>query len=142
CQDRAKNSNTEVHAFNRLDEFQTMAKEIEVQRKKVGLPDSLTSLPREAIDQFLKVWYAKTDVRTRFLALRAEQRPLDPENKVGGGSKLGQHEKERIMTAISKRTRTMKKALATYNSVAQKFRDEFPDHPCSPVIEYLDLLQL
>ncbi|KAH9813815.1 hypothetical protein DFH28DRAFT_1108502 [Melampsora americana] len=122
--------------------FQTMEKDIIAQRKKVGLPEGLSNLPPPAIDLFLKLWYAKTDVRTRFLALRAEQRPLDPENKVGGGSKLGQHEKERIMTAISKRTQTMKKNLATYNTLAQSFLQQFPQHPSSPVIEYLDLLQL
>ncbi|KAH9807940.1 hypothetical protein DFH28DRAFT_1227737 [Melampsora americana] len=136
------NSNNEAHAFDRLDQFQTMEKDIIAQRKKVGLPEGLCNLPPPAIDLFLKLWYAKTDVRTRFLALRAEQRPLDPENKVGGGSKLGQHEKEHIMTAISKRTRTMKKTLATYNTLAQSFLQQFPQHPSSPVIEYLDLLQL
>ncbi|EGG02049.1 uncharacterized protein MELLADRAFT_66567 [Melampsora larici-populina 98AG31] len=138
----ANDTDNEEHTFKRLDDFQTIAKDIEAQRKKVGLPESLSRLPPTAIDLFLKVWYAKTEVRTRFLALRAEQRPLDPENKVGGGSKLGQHEKERIMTAISKRSKTMKKALATYNKVAQQFQADFPDHRCSPVIEYLDLLQL
>ncbi|EGF97081.1 uncharacterized protein MELLADRAFT_114609, partial [Melampsora larici-populina 98AG31] len=134
----ANDTDNEEHTFKRLDDFQTIAKDIEAQRKKVGLPESLSRLPRTltynfaksatAIDLFLKVWYAKTEVRTRFLALRAEQRPLDPENKVGGGSKLGQHEKERIMTAISKRSKTMKKALATYNKVAQQFQADFPDH--------------
>lgn len=52
-------------------------------------PDVPLSTSEPGEDLLLKVWYAKTDVRTRFLALRCEQRPLDPENRVGGGSKLG-----------------------------------------------------
>ncbi|KAH9821576.1 hypothetical protein DFH28DRAFT_882991, partial [Melampsora americana] len=51
----------------------------------------------QAFELFLRVWYAKTDDRTHFLALQAEQKPLDPKNKVAGGSKLG----ENLVTNIS-----------------------------------------
>ncbi|EGG10126.1 uncharacterized protein MELLADRAFT_103528 [Melampsora larici-populina 98AG31] len=110
----------EQRAAERLERVQQLGIEIAAQRQKVGLPDCFTHLPKDAFDLLLKVWFAKTEVRTRFLALRAEQRPLDPENRVGGSSHLGTHEKERIMDAIQKRTRTMKKILSNYNYMAQQ----------------------
>ncbi|KAH9816085.1 hypothetical protein DFH28DRAFT_1081921 [Melampsora americana] len=109
----------EQRAYDRLERVQQLQLEIAAQRKKVGLPDCFTHLPKDAFDLLLKVWFAKTEVRSRFLALRAEQRPLDPENRVGGSSHLGTHEKERIMVAIQRRTRTMKKILTNYNRLAQ-----------------------
>ncbi|EGG09006.1 uncharacterized protein MELLADRAFT_104556 [Melampsora larici-populina 98AG31] len=75
-------------AIDRLAEFQNIAQQITEQRRKVGLPESIPNLSTLGQDLLLKVWYAKTDVRSRFLALRCEQRPLDPENRVGGGSRL------------------------------------------------------
>ncbi|KAH9806840.1 hypothetical protein DFH28DRAFT_905432 [Melampsora americana] len=109
----------ELRAFDRLDRFQDLATQIAEQRRKVGISDMMTDLPEDAADSFLKVWFAKTEVRTRFLALRAEQWPLDPENRVGGSSRLGTHEKERIMVAIERRTRTVKKTLSNYNRLAR-----------------------
>ncbi|KAH9807201.1 hypothetical protein DFH28DRAFT_830583, partial [Melampsora americana] len=117
------------HAFDRLHRFQDVAKEISEQRMKIGLSDTFTTLSRAGEDLLLKVWFTKTEVRTRFLALKAEQRPLDPENRVGGGSRLGTHEKERIMLAIQRRTRTLKKHLTTYNRIAKEFQELYPDHP-------------
>ncbi|KAH9806698.1 hypothetical protein DFH28DRAFT_1165121 [Melampsora americana] len=134
--------NNEGPAAERLHRVQSIAADITAQRKKVGLPECFSHLPGEAIDLLLKVWYTKTEVRTRYLALRSEQRPLDPDKKAGGGSRLGTHDKERIIIAIQKRTRTMKKYLNTYNVFAQSFQDQFPDHPTSPVIEYADLMDL
>lgn len=84
----------EVHvlgAFDRLARFQDLEAQIAAQRNKVGITDALTNLNQAGQDSFLKVWFAKTEVRTRFLALRAEQRPLDPENRVGGTSRLGKY---------------------------------------------------
>lgn len=46
------------------------------------------------------------------------------------------------MDTIQKRTRVMKKALTNYNGMAAKFANQFPEHPTSPVIEYIDLLEL
>ncbi|KAH9808234.1 hypothetical protein DFH28DRAFT_910459 [Melampsora americana] len=132
----------ELRAFDRLQRFQDLATQITEQRKKVGTSDILNTLTLEGQDLFLKVWFAKTEVRTRFLALRAEQRPLDPENKVGGSSRLGTHEKERIMLAIEKRTRTMKKTLTNYNRLAREFQNRHPDQPASPAIEYSDLIHM
>ncbi|EGG02507.1 uncharacterized protein MELLADRAFT_110107 [Melampsora larici-populina 98AG31] len=123
----------EERAADWLERVQQLGIEIAAQRQKVGLPDCFTHLSKDAVDLLLKVWFAKTEVRRRFLALRAEQRPLDPENRVGGSSHLGTHEKEQIMDAIQKRTRTMKKALTNYNNMAQQFADKFPEHPTSPV---------
>ncbi|KAH9809091.1 hypothetical protein DFH28DRAFT_901808, partial [Melampsora americana] len=129
----AEDTNNENGAADRLRRYQTIAADIVNQRKKVGLPESFSTLSGVAADLLLKVWYSKTEVRTRFLALRSEQRPLDPEKRAGGGSNLGQHEKERILDAIQRRTRTMKKILNTYNNFARSFREQFPDHPTSPV---------
>ncbi|KAH9812834.1 hypothetical protein DFH28DRAFT_898347 [Melampsora americana] len=109
----------EQRAHERLERVQQLGIEIAAQRAKVGLPDCFTHLPKDAVDLLLKVWFAKTEVRNRFLALRAKQRPLDPENCVGGSSHLGTHEKERIMDAIQRRTQTMKKTLTNYNRLAQ-----------------------
>ncbi|KAH9809795.1 hypothetical protein DFH28DRAFT_904299 [Melampsora americana] len=131
----------ELRAFDRLDRFQDLAAQIAQQRRKVGISD-LVTLPNEAVDSFLKVWFAKTEVRSRFLALRAEQWPLDPENRVGGSSRLGTHEKERIMGAIQRRTRTMKKTLNNYNRLASVFAEEHPDLPASPAIEYGNLIHM
>ncbi|KAH9816842.1 hypothetical protein DFH28DRAFT_890733, partial [Melampsora americana] len=123
----------EQRAYDWLKRVQQLQQEIAAQCKKVGLPDCFTHLPKDAFDLLLKVWFAKTEVRSCFLALRAKQRPLDPENRVGGSSHLGTHEKERIMVAIQRRTRTMKKILTNYNRLAQLFADQYPDHPTSPV---------
>ncbi|EGF99526.1 uncharacterized protein MELLADRAFT_112648 [Melampsora larici-populina 98AG31] len=79
----------ELRAFDRLQRFQDLATQITEQRRKVGTSEILRALSEAGRDRFLKVWFAKTEVRTRFLALRAEQRPLDPENRVGGSSRLG-----------------------------------------------------
>ncbi|KAH9821120.1 hypothetical protein DFH28DRAFT_923554 [Melampsora americana] len=118
-----------------------LATQITEQRAKVGNSDTLRNLSQPGQDCFLKLWFAKTEVRTRFLALRAEQRPLDPENRVGGSSRLGTHEKERIMQAIERRSQTMKKTLNNYNCLAREFEEKYPDHQASPPIEYLELIQ-
>ncbi|EGG09298.1 uncharacterized protein MELLADRAFT_96308 [Melampsora larici-populina 98AG31] len=115
---RDEHTGLELQAFDRLARFQDLATQITELRSKVGLSDTLTSLSAAGQDCFLKVWYAKTEVWSRFLSLRAEQRPLDPENRVGGSSRLGTHEKERIMLAIQKQTRTMKSTLGNYNMLA------------------------
>ncbi|KAH9812045.1 hypothetical protein DFH28DRAFT_826239, partial [Melampsora americana] len=115
--------------FDRLHRFEDIAREISAQRQKIGISDTLTTLSKQGEDLLLKVWFSKTEVRTRLLALRAEQRPLDPENKAGGGSTLGTHEKERILQAIQRRTRTMKRTLINYNRLAQEFQDMYPDQP-------------
>ncbi|EGG09032.1 uncharacterized protein MELLADRAFT_61241 [Melampsora larici-populina 98AG31] len=112
----------ELRAFDRLDRFQDLATQIAEQRRKV--------------------WFAKTEVRRHFLALRAEQWPLDPENKVGGSSRLGTHKKERIMGAIARRTRTMKKTLNNYNDLARAFAEQNPDQPASPEVEYVNLISM
>ncbi|EGF97207.1 uncharacterized protein MELLADRAFT_114510 [Melampsora larici-populina 98AG31] len=78
----------EERAADWLERVQQLGIEIDAQRQKVGLPDCFTHLSKDAVDLLLKVWFAKTEVRRRFLALRAEQRPLDPENRVGGSSHL------------------------------------------------------
>ncbi|KAH9807539.1 hypothetical protein DFH28DRAFT_914743 [Melampsora americana] len=140
--DTDEDTQQELRAFDRLQRFQDLATQITEQRKKVGTSDIMIALSPAGQDQFLKVWFAKTEVRTRFLALRAEQRPLDPENKVGGSSRLGTHEKERIMLAIERRTRTMKKTLTNYNRLASEFQRWHPDQPASPVIEYSDLIHM
>ncbi|KAH9808893.1 hypothetical protein DFH28DRAFT_884889 [Melampsora americana] len=132
----------ELGAFNRLARLQDLATQIADQRRKVGISETLTALSQAGQDLFLKVWFAKTEVRTRFITLRAEQRPLDRENRVGGSSRLGTHEKERIMTAIQRRTRTMKKTLNNYNRLAREFQTQYPDHPTSPAVEYSDLIQM
>ncbi|KAH9809628.1 hypothetical protein DFH28DRAFT_904410, partial [Melampsora americana] len=126
-------ANNEGAAFARLNRVQSITEDIVAQRKIVGLPECFSSLTRERFDLLLKVWYTKTEVRTRYLALRLESQPLDPEKKAGGGSTLGTHEKERIIAAIQKRTRTLKKHLTSYNKFAQSFRDLFPNRPTSPV---------
>ncbi|KAH9816602.1 hypothetical protein DFH28DRAFT_1159998, partial [Melampsora americana] len=128
--------------FDRLHRFEDIAREISAQRQKIGISDTLTTLSKQGEDLLLKVWFSKTEVRTRFLALRAEQRPLDPENKAGGGSTLGTHEKERILQAIQRRTRTMKRTLINYNRLAQEFQDMYPDQPTSPPLEYGDLITM
>ncbi|KAH9820745.1 hypothetical protein DFH28DRAFT_924004 [Melampsora americana] len=128
--------------FDRLRSFQQIAIEISEQRKKIGISEMFTTLCKHGEDLLLKVWYSKTEVRTRFLALRAESRPLDPEHKAGGGSTLGTHEKERVLQAIQRRTRTMKKSLMSYNRLAQDFREMYPNYPTSPVVEYSDLIQM
>ncbi|KAH9824283.1 hypothetical protein DFH28DRAFT_1078018 [Melampsora americana] len=127
----------ELVAFNRLARFQDLATQIAEQRNKVGIPETLTHLSQAGVDSFLKVWFAKTEVRTRFLALRAEQWPLDPENKVGGSSRLGQSESLSIA-----RTRTMKRTLTNYNRLACVFQDQHPDHLASPEIEYSHLIRM
>ncbi|KAH9809487.1 hypothetical protein DFH28DRAFT_1133358 [Melampsora americana] len=136
-----KDAHNREHAFDRLHCFQDVAKDILEQRMKIGLSDTFTTLSRAGKDLLLKVWFTKTEVRTRFLALKAKQRPLDPENRVGGGSRLGTHEKERIMLAIQRRTRTLKKHLTTYTHIAQEFQELYPNHPTSPVIKYGNLMQ-
>lgn len=73
----------------------------------------LFSISAAAIYVFLKVWYAKTDVRTRFLALRAEHRPLDPDNKVGGGSKLGMYIDNQISLKSQQLINKLRYARAT-----------------------------
>ncbi|KAH9824859.1 hypothetical protein DFH28DRAFT_1077376 [Melampsora americana] len=67
-----------------------LATQIAAQQAKVGTMDTLSNLSQAGQDCFLKLWFAKTEVCTCFLALRAEQRTLDPENRVGGSSRLGQ----------------------------------------------------
>ncbi|KAH9812911.1 hypothetical protein DFH28DRAFT_1174991 [Melampsora americana] len=133
--------NDDDGGLERLQRFEDLAKKIEEQRQKIGTA-AMANLSTQGQDMLLKVWYAKTVVRMRFLALRAEQRPLDPETRVGGGSRLGTHEKERILEAIQRRTRTMKNILKIYNQHAQAFIDQFPGHPSSPVIEYGELVPL
>ncbi|EGG01490.1 uncharacterized protein MELLADRAFT_110958 [Melampsora larici-populina 98AG31] len=131
----------ELRVFDCLDRFQDLVTQIAEQRRKVGNVD-IVNLPPAAVDSFLKVWFAKTKVCRRFLALRVEQWPLDPENKVGGSSRLGTHEKERIMGAIARRTRTMKKTLNNYKDLACAFAGQNPDQPASPEVEYVNPISM
>ncbi|EGG11274.1 uncharacterized protein MELLADRAFT_92206 [Melampsora larici-populina 98AG31] len=133
---------SELQAFDCLARFQDLVTQIAELRGKVGLSDLLNRLPRAGQDCFLKLWFAKTEVRSRFLSLRAEQRPLDPENRVGGSSRLGTHKKEHIMLAIQLRTRTMKKTLTNYNNFAREFQALHPEVPTSPVVEYSVLIHM
>ncbi|EGG09703.1 uncharacterized protein MELLADRAFT_103753 [Melampsora larici-populina 98AG31] len=142
CTHRLDPLNTDDGGLECLQRFEDLAKKIEDQRQKIGPSAITTNLSEQGQDMLLKVWYAKTVVQMRFLALQAEQRPLDPETRVGGGSRLGTHEKERIMEAIQRWTRTMKNILDIYNRHPQAFKDQCPSHPSAPVIEYSDLVAL
>lgn len=114
---------------------------IEQQRQRIGANELLAGLTPESESLFLKVWWAKTNLRQKFLALLEEKRPLDAVRK-GVASKLGTDGKERLIIAIRKRTAALQAVLNTYNRHLDAFHLAFPQLTTLKKIEYDELMSL
>ncbi|KAA1070125.1 hypothetical protein PGTUg99_008207 [Puccinia graminis f. sp. tritici] len=115
--------------------------QIEQQRERVGANELLAGVTPESESLFLKVWWAKTDLRQKFLALLEEKRPLDAV-RMGVASKLGTDGKERLIISLRKRTAALQAVLNTYNRHLEAFHLAFPLLRTIRQIEYDELMSL
>ncbi|PLW14460.1 hypothetical protein PCASD_14373 [Puccinia coronata f. sp. avenae] len=90
---------------------------------------------------FLKVWWAKTELRRKHLALLEEKRPLDAV-RTGTQTKLGTNGKERLVISIRKRATALQTVVNTYNKHLDAFHHKFPDRPTLQKAVYDTLLQM
>ncbi|WAQ85421.1 hypothetical protein PtA15_6A49 [Puccinia triticina] len=132
---------TPEEALARLRFLQEIQSKIDQQRERVGVEEVLAGVTAETQSQFLKVWWAKTELRQKFLALVEEKRPLDVVRK-GLASKLGTDGKEKLVIAIRKRTAALQTVLNTYNRHVDAFHLASPPIPTLPRIEYDELMRL
>ncbi|WAR58589.1 hypothetical protein PtB15_5B823 [Puccinia triticina] len=132
---------TPEEALVRLRFLQEIESKIDRQRERVGGEEFLTGVTAETESQFLKVWWAKTKLRQKFLALVEEKRPLDAVRK-GLASKLGTDGKEKLVIAIRKQTAALQTVLNTYNRHVDAFHLALPPIPTLPRIKYDELMRL
>ncbi|PLW51510.1 hypothetical protein PCASD_00398 [Puccinia coronata f. sp. avenae] len=125
----------------RLRSIREIGDLIEAQRRRIGNQPILAEVTRDTESLFLKVWWAKTELRRKYLALLEEKRPLDAV-RMGLASRLGTNGKERLIIALRKRSAALHTAVNTYNRHLTAFAAAYPDglHPMP--VEYNNLLQM
>lgn len=115
----------------------------------------------------LKVWYAKSNVRRLYLALKEEKRPLEQVTQSGMATKLGKPDKssdsrasfctsilgidafcltgtkgkEKVMAALQKRGARLRPALDTYNRLLNIFTAACPNRLMPRNISYKELME-
>lgn len=131
---------TPEQALARARIFGDLQKQIEAQKKKIGLHHLSNDLQEKHTALFLKVWYAKTAVRHLYLAIKEEKRPLEIVQQIGMETKLGQHGQEKVLAAIRARAAKLRPALDTYNRHLAAFTAAFPERVAPRPMDYKELL--
>ncbi|WAR60166.1 hypothetical protein PtB15_9B103 [Puccinia triticina] len=101
------------------------------QRTKVGDPTMLENLSVPEHDKMLKIWYLKTDLRHKFLALIEEKKPLVCVCRPGEQTTLGTDGQQKLIESVRKRAQALRKVLNKYNKQVREFIRLFPEraHP-------------
>ncbi|WAR57254.1 hypothetical protein PtB15_8B301 [Puccinia triticina] len=115
-------------AISRLRSIRNMMDQIQEQREKLGSSEILEGISEEHQKAFLKMLYAKTELRRKHLALLEEKRPLD-RVRMGRASKLGTRGKERLVKSLRKRAVALKAVLDKYNRARISYTRAFPHRP-------------
>ncbi|KAA1068461.1 hypothetical protein PGTUg99_023669 [Puccinia graminis f. sp. tritici] len=116
--------------------------QIEAQRARVGEDVMVENLTRPQRDKLLKIWYLKTDLRRKFLALIEEKRPLVRVCRPGEATTLGTDGQQKLIESVRNRANALRKILNRYNKQVSTFVDSYPDHPHPRTLEYTELLNL
>ncbi|KAA1075235.1 hypothetical protein PGT21_031896 [Puccinia graminis f. sp. tritici] len=132
---------TPEDALARVTTISDIQAQIEQQRQRVGANQVLEGVSRAHEALFLKVWWAKTDLRRKYLALLEEKRPLDAV-RMGTASKLGTDGKEKLINSIRKKTLALQTVVNTYNRNLSAFHTAFPNRPILQEVVYDTILQM
>ncbi|WAQ87974.1 hypothetical protein PtA15_9A99 [Puccinia triticina] len=97
------------------------------QRTKVGDPTMLENLSVPEHDKMLKIWYLKTDLRHKFLALIEEKKPLVRVCRPGEQTTLGTDGQQKLIESVRKRAQALRKVLNKYNKQVREFIRLFPE---------------
>ncbi|KAA1115109.1 hypothetical protein PGT21_031637 [Puccinia graminis f. sp. tritici] len=119
---------TSEDALARVITICDIQNKIEQQRQRIGEGQILEGVNHEHETLFLKVWWAKTDLRRKYMALLEEKRPLDAV-RMGIASKLGTDGKERLIISIRKKATALETVVNTYNLHLEAFHLAFPNRP-------------
>ncbi|EFP88052.2 uncharacterized protein PGTG_13856 [Puccinia graminis f. sp. tritici CRL 75-36-700-3] len=125
----------------RVNTISDIQAQIEQQRQRVGANQVVEGVSRSHETLFLKVWWAKTDLRRKYLALLEEKRPLDAV-RMGTASKLGTAGKEKLINSIRKKTFALEAVVNTYNRHLSAFHIAFPNRPILQEAVYDTILQM
>ncbi|OAW00171.1 hypothetical protein PTTG_25187 [Puccinia triticina 1-1 BBBD Race 1] len=112
------------------------------QRTKVGDPTMLENLSVPEHDKMLKIWYLKTDLRHKFLALIEEKKPLVRVCRPGEQTTLGTDGQQKLIESVRKRAQALRKVLNKYNKQVREFIRLFPERAHPRQLEYDELLKL
>ncbi|WAQ84054.1 hypothetical protein PtA15_4A505 [Puccinia triticina] len=133
--------NTPEDTLARVNRISETRAKVEQQRQRIGADQILEGVTRAHEGLFLKVWWAKTDLRRKYLALLEEKRPLDAV-RMGTASKLGTDGKERLIASIRKKTHALQAVVNTYNRHLDAFHVAFPDRPILERAVYDSILRM
>lgn len=117
-----------------------LQKRIEAQKKKIGINQLTNNLQAKHTTLFLKVWYAKTTVRSLYLAIKEEKRPLEVVQQVGMATKLGYRGQEKVLAAIKARAAKLRPALDMYNRHLAAFKAAFPERVAPSPMDFKQLM--
>ncbi|KAA1110446.1 hypothetical protein PGT21_021711 [Puccinia graminis f. sp. tritici] len=88
------------------------------------------------------VWYNKTELRKRFLALIEEKQPLVRVRRAGESSSIGTRGQQKLMALLRKHGEKLETVLASYTKQVDKYVATYPTRPNPPLIGYSELLEL
>ncbi|WAQ88637.1 hypothetical protein PtA15_10A56 [Puccinia triticina] len=111
-------------------------------RTRVGDPTMLENLTVPEHDKMLKIWYLKTDLRHKFLALIEEKKPLVRVCRPGEQTTLGTDGQQKLIESVRKRAQALQKVLNNYNKQVREFIRLFPERAHPRQLEYDELLKL
>ncbi|PLW11649.1 hypothetical protein PCANC_21650 [Puccinia coronata f. sp. avenae] len=129
-------------AIARAATVSKLGTEIAEQRARVGDDILFHDLSVEENDRLLEIWYLKSQIRHKFLAMIQEKRPLLRVCRPGEQTTLGTDGQQKIIESLRKRTKQLHKVLKRYNKKVKQFVCSKPDHVHPREIEYTNLMSL
>ncbi|PLW25542.1 hypothetical protein PCASD_23365 [Puccinia coronata f. sp. avenae] len=128
-------------ALARVRTMLDIQQKIQLARNQIGSDEFLDGVEPDHVDLFLKVWWAKTELRKKYFALMEEKRPLDAV-RMGIASKLGTDGKEKLIISLRKKIAALKTTVNTYNLHLDNFHKAFPDRPTLAPAVYDSITQM
>ncbi|EFP76611.2 uncharacterized protein PGTG_02072 [Puccinia graminis f. sp. tritici CRL 75-36-700-3] len=96
----------------------------------------------EERDLLMMIWYNKSELRKKFLALLEEKQPLVRVRRAGETSSLGTRGQQKLMALLQKHSAQLQTLLESYTKQVDRYVATYPLRPAPPYIGYDDLLEL